>query len=53
MSTRAQAYAALRICYFNGIIPLWRSPLLIAAVFLTPFSFRFFLKVNAPPSLFP
>ncbi len=53
MSARTQAYAALRICYFNGIIPLWRSPLLIAAVFLTPFSFLFFLKVIAPPSLFP
>ena len=53
MSVRAQAYAALRICYFNGIVPLWRSPLLIAAVFLTPFSFLFFLYVIAPRALFP
>lgn len=53
MSARGQAYAALRICYFNGILPLWRSPLLIAAVFLTPFSFLFFLYVVAPRSLFP
>ena len=53
MTARAQVYAAFRICYFNGIMPLWRSPILIAAVFLTPFSFLFFLKVIAPPSLFP
>jgi ABC-2 type transport system permease protein len=53
MSLRSQAYAALRICYFNGIMPLWRSPLLIAAVFLTPFSFLFFLYVIAPRALFP
>lgn len=53
MALGTQAYAALRICYFNGIIPLWRSPLLIAAVFLTPFSFLFFLFVIAPHALFP
>ena len=53
MTVRSQAYAALRICYFNGIMPLWRSPLLIAAVFLTPFSFLFFLYVIAPRALFP
>ncbi len=53
MTARSQAYAALRICYFNGILPLWRSPLLIAAVFLTPFSFLFFLFVIAPRALFP
>jgi ABC-2 type transport system permease protein len=53
MSVGSQAYAAVRICYFNGIIPLWRSPLLIAAVFLTPFSFLFFLFVIAPHALFP
>jgi ABC-2 type transport system permease protein len=47
-----QLRAAGRICYFNGIIPLWRSPLLIAAVFLTPFSFLFFLKVISTPDLF-
>ena len=53
MTVRGQVYAAFRICYFNGIMPLWRSPHLIAPVFLTPFSFLFFLKVIAPPSLFP
>lgn len=53
MSVGSQAYAAIRICYFNGIMPLWRSPLLIAAVFLTPFSFLFFLFVIAPHALFP
>lgn len=53
MTIRSQAYAAFRICYFNGIMPLWRSPLLIAAVFLTPFSFLFFLYVIAPRALFP
>ena len=53
MTLGTQAYAALRICYFNGILPLWRSPLLIAAVFLTPFSFLFFLFVIAPRALFP
>ena len=53
MTLRTQAYAAVRICYFNGLMPLWRSPLLIAAVFLTPFSFLFFLWVIAPRSLFP
>ena len=45
MNLRAQGYAALRICWFNGILPLWRTPLLVAAVFLTPFSFLFFLFV--------
>jgi len=53
VTIRSQAYAAFRICYFNGIMPLWRSPLLIAAVFLTPFSFLFFLYVIAPRALFP
>ena len=46
MTFRTQAYAALRICYFNGILPLWRSPLLIAAVFLTPFSFLFLSLIH-------
>jgi ABC-2 type transport system permease protein len=49
---RQQANAVLRLCYLNGIIPLWRSPLLIAAVFLTPFSFLFFLRVIAPSHFF-
>jgi ABC-2 type transport system permease protein len=53
MTARTQLNAIWRLCYFNGILPLWRSPLLIAAVFLTPFSFLFFLKVIAPADLFP
>ncbi|HKS59487.1 MAG TPA: ABC transporter permease [Thermoplasmata archaeon] len=53
MTLRVQLNAVARLCYFNGILPLWRSPLLIAAVFLTPFSFLFFLKVIAPAALFP
>ena len=48
MTLRQQLLAVGRLCYFNGIIPLWRSPLLIAAVFLTPFSFLFFLRVINP-----
>ncbi|MCI4330909.1 MAG: ABC transporter permease [Thermoplasmata archaeon] len=52
MSIASQLRAAGHICYFNGIIPLWRSPLLIAAVFLTPFSFLFFLRVISTPELF-
>jgi ABC-2 type transport system permease protein len=50
VSLSGQAYAALRICWFNGIIPLWRTPLLVAAVFLTPFSFLFFLFVIEGPT---
>lgn len=53
MSARSQLNAVGRICYFNGLLPLWRSPLLIAAVFLTPFSFLFFLRVIAPSQLLP
>lgn len=53
MSVADQARAALRICYFNGIIPLWRTPLLIGAVFLTPFSFLFFLYVIAERQFLP
>lgn len=52
MTLRQQLLAVARLCYFNGVIPLWRSPLLIAAVFLTPFSFLFFLRV-INPSGFP
>ena len=48
MTLRQQLQAVGRLCYFNGVIPLWRSPLLIAAVFLTPFSFLFFLRVINP-----
>ncbi|MGA7923028.1 MAG: ABC transporter permease [Thermoplasmata archaeon] len=53
MTVRQQAIAVGRICYFNGILPLYRSPILIAAVFLTPFSFLFFLKIVAAPGFFP
>jgi ABC-2 type transport system permease protein len=53
MTARSQLNAIARICYFNGLIPLGRQPLLTAAVFLTPFSFLFFLYVIAPPALFP
>jgi len=53
VTIRSQSNAALRICFINGVLPLWRSPLLIAAQFLTPFSFLFFLFVIAPRSLFP
>ena len=48
MTLAGQFRAVVRLCYFNGIIPLWRSPLLIAAVFLTPFSFLFFLRLINP-----
>lgn len=50
MTSNVQAYAALRICWYNGIIPLWRSPILVAAVFLMPFSFLFFLFVIEGPT---
>jgi ABC-2 type transport system permease protein len=52
MTLASQMRAVAHICYFNGVIPLWRSPLLIAAVFLTPFSFLFFLRVISTPDLF-
>ncbi len=45
MSVSGQARAVLRICYFNGLLPLGRSPMLVVAVFLTPFSFLFFLFI--------
>jgi len=45
MTLADQGRAVLRICYFNGLLPLWRSPILVIAVFLTPFSFLFFLFV--------
>ena len=56
MTLRDQVNAVLRICYFNGILPLGRSPMLVIAVFLTPFSFLFFLFIighSANPNLFP
>lgn len=53
MSGRSQAYAALRLAYSGGVLFLLRSPLSLAAVFLTPFTFLFFLFVIAPHSIFP
>ncbi len=52
MSYASQARSALRICYFNGILPLWRQSTLLIAIFLTPVSFVFFLFVIAPRDLF-
>lgn len=45
MTLAVQARAVARICYFNGLLPLGRSPMLVIAVFLTPFSFLFFLFI--------
>ncbi|HZY92037.1 MAG TPA: ABC transporter permease [Thermoplasmata archaeon] len=45
MTVADQVRASLRICYFNGLLPLGRSPMLVIAVFLTPFSFLFFLFI--------
>ncbi|MCI4354654.1 MAG: ABC transporter permease, partial [Thermoplasmata archaeon] len=53
MTVAQQLNAVARICYFNGLLPLWRSPLFVAAVFLTPFSFLFFLRVIGDPAFFP
>jgi ABC-2 type transport system permease protein len=56
MSFSRQGYAALRICWFNGILPLWRTPTMMASVVLTPASFLFFLFVverATTPALLP
>ena len=45
MTVADQLRASGRICYFNGLLPLGRSPMLVVAVFLTPFSFLFFLFI--------
>jgi ABC-2 type transport system permease protein len=45
VSALDQLRASGRICYFNGLLPLGRSPMLVVAVFLTPFSFLFFLFI--------
>lgn len=45
MTVRLQAQSVWRICYFNGLLPLVRTPLLVWAGFLTPLSFLFFLFV--------
>lgn len=52
MSWAGQARSAFRICYFNGILPLWRQSTLLIAIFLTPVSFVFFLYVIAPRDVF-
>jgi ABC-2 type transport system permease protein len=41
----SQLRAIAHLCYFNGIVPLWRTPLLFGALFLTPFTFLFFLFI--------
>ncbi|MFZ0892589.1 MAG: ABC transporter permease [Thermoplasmata archaeon] len=53
MTAKTQANAVLRICWFNGILGLIRSPLVFIALFLTPLSFLFFLYVVAPRSELP
>lgn len=56
MSFARQGYAALRICWFNGLLPLWRTPTMMASVVLTPASFLFFLFVverTTSPALLP
>jgi ABC-2 type transport system permease protein len=50
---KTQANAIFRICYLNGFLSLRRSPTLFLAIFLTPLSFLFFLRVVAPPSVLP
>lgn len=52
MSYLGQLRSAFRICYFNGILPLWRQSTLMIAIFLTPVSFVFFLYVIAPRDVF-
>lgn len=53
MTWRKQANAVLRICWFNGLLGLVRSPLVFIALFLTPLSFLFFLYVVAPRAELP
>lgn len=53
MSFRTQTNAILRICWFNGLLGLVRSPLVFVALFLTPVSFLFFLYVVAPRAELP
>ena len=53
MSFKTQANAVLRICWFNGVLGLARSPLAFIALFLTPLSFLFFLYVVAPRAELP
>jgi ABC-2 type transport system permease protein len=53
MTWRKQANAVLRICWFNGVLGLVRSPLAFIALFLTPLSFLFFLYVVAPRAELP
>ena len=52
MTTRSQLVAIGRIGYFNGVLGLKRSPLQLAALFLTPISFVFFLRLVAQPQYF-
>ena len=52
MTARTQLTAIGRLCYFNGVVGLQRSPLQLAAVFLTPVSFVFFLRLVSQPQYF-
>lgn len=53
MTWQTQANAVFRICYFNGILALRRSPIMFIALLLTPLSFLFFLYVVAPHAVLP
>jgi ABC-2 type transport system permease protein len=53
MTWKSQANAIFQICYFNGFLSLWRSPIMFIAVILTPLSFLFFLYVIAPHAVLP
>lgn len=53
MTWRSQANAVVRICWFNGLLGLVRSPLVFVALFLTPLSFLFFIVVIAPRAELP
>jgi ABC-2 type transport system permease protein len=53
VSWRSQATAVLHLCYTNGLIALYRSPVMLIAEFLTPFTFLFFLFVVAPRADLP
>ncbi|MCI4322808.1 MAG: ABC transporter permease [Thermoplasmata archaeon] len=50
---RVQGNAVVRLSYANGIVPLWRSPVMLLAGFLTPLTLVFFLVVIAPSAILP
>jgi ABC-2 type transport system permease protein len=53
VSWRVQANAVARLSYANGLLPMWRSPIMLLAGFLTPLTLLFFLLVVAPRSELP